>query len=88
MIKDEGEQFTAGSRTAKDKVPNLNFNDDKVKLNSNHPENRNPNWGVRRVVSAKTDFDNESSHPTFYQLPVEYFRDPNSLCQLKVFCYC
>ena len=43
----------AGSRSVHGNVPNLNFNPDnrKVNLNNVNPENRNPNIGVRRVVS-------------------------------------
>ena len=81
--QDEGEQFTAGSRTAKDKVPNLNFNDDKVNLNANHPENRNPNLGVRRVVS-KIYSDSGSNRPTFCRLLARSLGVPNSFYLLKV----
>jgi len=83
--KDEGGHITAGSRSEDGKVPNLNFNPDngKVNLNNVNPENRNPNIGVRRVVSS--DFaDSESSRPTFCLPPAKFLQTVNIFYRTQV----
>jgi hypothetical protein len=42
-----------GSRNSDGNVPNVYWNDDKLRVNYNTSDNRNPNWRSREVVSEE-----------------------------------
>lgn len=51
---DENRQLAAGARDSNGNVPNSYFNSEngKTNLNNVNPGDRNPGYGVRRVVST------------------------------------